>query len=235
MAKHYWPDRDPLGERIRLGNGTNRQWATVVGVVGDVRSASPSAPAVEEAYRPNAQQDLHFMHFAVRGSVKGIGTQIRAAIHDFDRTVPVAELRSLDEIFAASTQASRVMTLLLAAFATLGLILGAVGIYGVISYSVGQRTRELGIRSALGAIERRITLMIVGEGLRTAGLGVVIGTAVALVAARALESLLFDVSATDPMVYAMVIAILLGVAVIAAYLPARRAARIDPLTALRNE
>ncbi|HKN67127.1 MAG TPA: ABC transporter permease [Gemmatimonadaceae bacterium] len=235
MAKHYWPNRDPLGERIRLGTGTNRQWATIVGVVGDVRSASPSAAAVEEAYRPNAQQDLHFMHFVVRANVNGIGAQIRAAVHDFDRTVPVAEMRSLEDIFAASTQASRVVTLLLAAFAALGLTLGAVGIYGVISYSVGQRTRELGIRAALGAIERRITFMIVGEGLRTAGLGVVIGTAVAVLAARALESLLYEVSATDPLVYATVVAILLGVALIAAYLPARRAARIDPLTALRNE
>ena len=235
MAKHYWPDREPLGERIRLGHGTNGQWATIVGIVGDVRSASPSAPPVEEAYRPNAQQDLHFMHFVVRGNVSGLASQIRAAVHDFDRTVPVAELRSLNDIFAVSTQSSRVVTVLLAAFAALGVTLGAVGIYGVISYSVGQRTRELGIRCALGAIERRITLMIVGEGLRTAGLGVVIGTAVALVAARALESLLFEVSATDPAVFAAVTVALLGVAIVASYLPARRAARIDPLTALRNE
>src|SRR5690242_9644032 len=125
--------------------------------------------------------------------------------------------------------------MLLAAFAALGLTLGAVGIYGVISYSIGQRTRELGIRSALGAIERRITLMIVGEGLRTAGVGVLLGTGVALLASRALETLLFEVSATDPLLYAAVIATLLGVAAVAAYLPARRAARIDPLTALRNE
>jgi len=235
MAKHYWPDRDPLGERIRLGNGTNREWATIVGIVGDVRSASPNAPPVEEAYRPNAQQDLRFMHFVVRGDANSLGSQIRASVHQLDQTVPVAEMRSLEEIFAASTESSRVVTLLLAAFAALGLTLGAVGIYGVISYSVGQRTRELGIRSALGAIERRITFMIVGEGLRTAGLGVALGTVVALVASRALETLLFEVSATDPALYIAVIATLLGVAALAAYLPARRAARIDPLTALRNE
>jgi putative ABC transport system permease protein len=235
MAKHYWPERDPLGERIRLGSGTNRAWATIVGVVGDVRSAAPNAPPVEEVYRPNAQQDLRFLHFVVRGSRGDLALQIRSVIHGFDRTVPVAETRSLDEIFAASTESSRVVALILAAFAALGLTLGAVGIYGVMSYSVGQRTRELGIRSALGAIERRLTFMIVGEGLRTAGIGVLLGTVIALLATRALEALLFEVSATDPLLYAAVVATLLGVAAAAAYLPARRAARIDPLTALRGE
>src|SRR5438477_1990022 len=185
MAKHYWSERDPIGQRIRLGNGTQRDWAIVIGIVGDVRSAAPNAPPVEEAYRPNAQQDLHFMHFVVRGSVDPISLAgpIRAAIHSFDKTVPVAEVRLLGEIFAASTETSRVVTLLLAGFALLGLTLGAVGIYGVISYSVGQRTRELGIRTALGAIERRIAFMIVGEGLRTAGIGILIGTVTAILAA----------------------------------------------------
>jgi ABC-type antimicrobial peptide transport system permease subunit len=125
--------------------------------------------------------------------------------------------------------------MLLAGFAFLGLTLGAVGIYGVISYSVGQRTRELGIRTALGAIERRIALMIVGEGLRTAGIGILIGTIVAIVAARSLETLLFEVSAADPVIYASVVVGLLIVALAASYFPARRAARIDPLIALRGE
>src|SRR5204863_7075621 len=115
MAKHYWPDRDPIGERIRLGHGTDGAWATIIGVAGDVRSAAPNAPPVEEAYRPNAQQDLHFMHFVVRGSVDPISLAgpIRAAIHSFDKTVPVAEVRLLGEIFAASPETSRVVTLLL--------------------------------------------------------------------------------------------------------------------------
>jgi putative ABC transport system permease protein len=237
MAKHYWPDRDPIGERIRLGNGTQRDWATIVGVAGDVRSAAPNAPPVEEAYRPNAQQDLHFMHFVVRGTVDPISLAgpVRAAIHSFDKAVPVAEVRLLGDNFAASTETSRVVTLLLAGFAFLGLTLGAVGIYGVISYSVGQRTRELGIRTALGAIERRIALMIVGEGLRAAGIGILIGTVSAMLAARSLETLLFEVSASDPKIYLSVVFALLVVAIAASYFPARRASRIDPLIALRGE
>ena len=237
MAKHYWPDRDPLGERIRLGNGTQKQWATIVGVVGDVRSAAPNAPPVEEAYRPNAQQDLRFMHYVVRGEVDPLAlvAPIRAAIHSFDKTVPVAEVRLLGDVFAASTETSRVVTRLLIGFAFLGLFLGAVGIYGVISYSVGQRTRELGIRTALGAIERRITMMIVGEGVRTAGIGIVIGIVVAILAARSLETMLFEVSATDPLIYGGVIGALLLVSLAASYVPARRAARVDPLIALRGD
>ena len=237
MAKHYWADRDPIGERIRLGSGTQKAWATIVGVVGDVRSAAPNAPPVEEAYRPNAQQDLRFMHYVVRGNVDPLAlvAPIRSAIHSFDKTVPVAEVRLLGDVFAASLETSRVVTRLLIGFALLGLLLGAVGIYGVISYSVGQRTRELGIRTALGAVERRIAVMIVGEGLRTAGIGILIGTGVALLAARSLETLLFEVSAVDPMIYGSVIGALLLVAIAASYFPARRAARVDPLIALRGE
>jgi putative ABC transport system permease protein len=237
MAKHYWPARSPVGARIRLGNGTQKQWATIIGVVGDVRSAAPNAPPVEEAYRPNAQQDLRFMHYIVRGNVDPLTLvpPIRAAIHGFDQTVPVAEVRLLGDVFAASTETSRVVTRLLIGLAMLGLVLGSVGIYGVISYSVGQRTRELGIRTALGAIERRITIMIVGEGLRTAGIGIAIGVVVAMLAARALESMLFEVSSTDPAIYASVVGALLLVSLAASYFPARRAARVDPLIALRGD
>ena len=177
------------------------------------------------------------MHYVVRGDVEALSfaTQIRNAVHSFDGTVPVAEMRSLGDIFAESTETSRAVTLLLACFASLGVVLGAVGIYGVISYSVGQRTRELGIRTALGAVERRITLMIVGEGLRTTSIGLLLGAVVALAAGRSLESLLFEVSAADPRIYATVIAALLLVAMAASYFPARRGARIDPLVALRGE
>jgi putative ABC transport system permease protein len=237
MAKHFWPDRDPIGERIRLGNGSRNEWATIVGIVGDVRSASPDLPAPDEAYRPNTQQGLVFMHFVIRGSDRplSIAPQVRAAVRSFDKTVPIAEVRSLDDIFATSTAGRRTVAILLAAFAGIGLVLGAVGIYGVIGYAVSQRTRELGIRTALGAVESRITMMVIGEGLRMTTIGIAIGIVVALVAARSLRALVFGVTTGDPPVYAGVALTLAIVATAAAYFPARRAARVDPLAALRGE
>jgi predicted permease len=237
MATHFWPDRDPIGERIRLGNGSRREWATIVGIVGDVRSASPDQPPPDEAYRPNTQQGLVFMHFAIRGGDRPLtlAPQVRAAVRSLDKTVPIAEVRSLDDIFATSTAGRRTVAILLAAFAAIGLVLGAVGIYGVIGYAVSQRTRELGIRTALGAIESRITVMVIGEGLRMTTVGIAIGIMVALVAARSLRALVFGVTTGDPRIYAGVAVTLAVVATAAAYCPARRAARLDPLSALRGE
>jgi putative ABC transport system permease protein len=237
MAKHFWPDRDPIGEHIRLGNATRKEWATIIGVVGDVRSASPDQPAPDEAYRPNTQQGLVFMHYVVRAGDRplNLAPSIRAAVRSLDTTVPIAELRSLDEIFATAVAGRRTVAILLAAFAAIGLVLGAIGIYGVIAYAVSQRTRELGIRTALGAVERRITMMVIGEGLRLTTIGVAIGIVVGLFAARSLRALVFGVTTGDPQIYAGVAIILAIVATVAAYFPARRAARIDPLTALRGE
>jgi ABC-type antimicrobial peptide transport system permease subunit len=177
------------------------------------------------------------MHFVVRGSVDPISLAgpIRAAIHSFDKTVPVAEVRLLGEIFAASTETSRVVTLLLAGFAFLGLTLGAVGIYGVISYAVTQRTRELGIRVALGAIEGRIISMVLGDGIRMAAIGIALGAIAASVASRALRTLVFGVATTDTATYVGVAAVLTMVALAASYIPARRASRVDPLIALRSD
>jgi predicted permease len=237
MAKHFWPDRDPIGERIRFGNGSRNEWATIVGIVGDVRSASPDQASPDEVYRPNAQQGLVFMHFVVLGADRPLtlASRVREAVRSLDKTVPIAEVRSLDDIFVTSTAGRRTVAVLLAAFALIGLVLGAVGIYGVIGYAVSQRTRELGIRTALGAIERRITIMVIGEGLRMTSVGVAIGIVVALVAARSLRALVFGVTTGDPLVYATVAVTLAVVATAAAYFPARRAAHVDPLTALRGE
>ena len=237
MAEHHWPGADPIGQRIRVGNGTRNAWATIIGIVGAVRSASPDAPPVEEVYRPNEQQGLVFMHFVIRGRDNPmlLAPQIRAAIRSLDQTVPIAEVRSLGELFVATTATRRTVALLLASFAALGLVLGVVGIYGVVSHVVSQRTRELGIRTALGALQGRITLMVVGEGVRMAGVGVVVGTIAAVIAARSLETLVFGVSTADPVVYAAVASLLLVAACAASYVPARRAARVDPLIALRSD
>jgi predicted permease len=237
MAKHFWPGRDPIGERIRLGNGSRNEMATIIGTVGSVRYLSPSAPPGDEVYRPNSQQGLGFMHFVVRtnGDPLALAPDVRAAIHALDATVPVAEVRSMGELFTASTATPRTIALLLLAFAGVGLALGAVGIYGVISYAVTQRTRELGIRVALGAIEGRIVSMVLGDGIRMAAIGIVLGGLAASVAARSLRTLVFGVATTDTATYVGVAVVLTIVALAASYIPARRASRVDPLIALRSD
>lgn len=237
MAKHYWPDRSPIGERIKAGNATRNEWATIVGVVGSVRYLGAGTEPGDEVYRPNAQQALSSMHFVVRtaGDPLALASGARGAIRSLDTTVPIAEVRSLGDLFAASTATPRTIALLLLAFAGVGLALGAVGIYGVISYAVGQRTRELGIRVALGAIEGRIVTMVLAEGARLTGIGIVVGTVAAAVASRSLRTLVFGVTTTDVSTYASVAAVLAVVALLAAYVPARRASRVDPLVALRSD
>ena len=237
MAKRFWPNADPLGQRIKVGSGTRNEWATIVGIVADVRFNAPDVPPAPEAYRPNAQSGQIFMHYVVRTREEplALAPRVRDAVHSLDASVPVAEVRALDELLSTSTRTRRSVGLLLVAFASLGVLLGAVGIYGVISYGVRQRTRELGIRAALGAVERRIVAMVVSEGMRLATIGIVIGGGAALATARALRTLVYGVGTSDVLLYVTVAAAMLLVAVIASAAPARRAARVDPLVALRGE
>ncbi|HEX4681479.1 MAG TPA: ABC transporter permease [Gemmatimonadaceae bacterium] len=237
MARHFWPNADPIGQRIRAGNATQRQWATIVGIVGDVRFDSPDAAPRDEIYRPNAQQGLVFMHFVVRTRRNPLSllAEVRDAVRSLDSTVPIAQVRGLGDLVSSSIETRRVVTSMLLAFAVLGLTLGAVGVYGVVSYGVSQRTRELGIRAALGAAERRIVTMVVGEGVRTTLLGVALGIVGTAVAARSLQTFVFGIGTADPVTYLVVALVLGGVAVIASIVPAWRAARVDPLVALRGE
>jgi predicted lysophospholipase L1 biosynthesis ABC-type transport system permease subunit len=237
MAKHVWPGEDPIGQRIKVGNGTRNDWATIVGVVGDVRFSSPDAPATDEVYRPNAQQGLAFMHFVIRanGNPLAHAADVRAAVRSLDTTVPIAELRALDELTATANATRRTIAQLLSGFALLGLVLGTIGVYGVVSFGVAQRTRELGIRSALGAQQQHIVLMVLGSGLRMALGGIVAGGIGAMVASRSLDALVFGVSTTSPAIFALVACVLGAVAVLSSALPAWRAARVDPLLALRSD
>ncbi|HEY4131188.1 MAG TPA: ABC transporter permease [Gemmatimonadaceae bacterium] len=236
MAKRFWPNRDPIGERIHVGSKTSKDWPTIVGIVGDVRFHAPDVPATPEVYRPNAQQGLGFMHYVVRvrGNPLAHVIDVQHAVRSLDKTVPIAEVRSLEDLSSASRATRRTVAELLAAFAALGLILAAVGIYGVISYGVSQRTQELGVRTALGAQPGRIVGMVVREGARMAAMGIAIGALIAVVAARSLETLVFGVTTRDPAIYVTVAGTLVLVAVIASLVPARRAAHIDPLIALRG-
>ena len=237
MAKKFWPSTDPIGQRIKLGNGTDGRWATIVGVVGDVRFNSPDQPPAAEAYRPNAQQSLVFMHYVVRtrGSAMAIMPRVRDAIRALDKNVPISEVRGFDDLIASSVSIRRTVAQLLVSFAAIGLLLGAVGIYGIISFGVSQRTRELGIRTALGAREGRIIGMVLGEGMRLAAVGIVIGAAGAVVGGRSLRSLVYGVETNDLAMYLAVAVVLGVVAAVASWVPARRAARVDPLGALRGE
>jgi putative ABC transport system permease protein len=236
-AKQFWPGRDPIGERIKVGTGSRNEFATIVGIVGNVRFASPNAEPGYEVYRPNAQQGLVFMHFVVRAKSDPLAMMpsIRTAIRSLDGNVPIASVRALEALYSASTATPRTIAQLLLAFAAVGLLLAAIGIYGVIAYSVGQRTRELGIRTALGALEGRIVMMVVNEGLRLTLVGLAIGIVAAVFASRSLNTLVFGVTTTDVSVYAAVAALLALVAITASYIPARRASRVDPLIALRSD
>jgi predicted permease len=237
MAKHLWPGEDPIGQRIKVGNGTRNDWATIVGVVGDVRFASPDAPATDEVYRPNAQQGLSFMHFVIRTNDNPLAhaADVRAAIRSLDTTVPIADLRALGELTATANATRRTIAQLLSGFALLGLVLGTIGVYGVVSFGVAQRTRELGIRSALGAQQQHLVAMVIGGGLRMALGGIVVGTIAAVVASRSLNTLVYGVSTTSPTVFLIVACLLGAVAALSSALPAWRAARVDPLLALRSE
>ncbi len=234
MAKRFWSGRNPVGERIKIGHD---DWSTIVGIVGSVRFSSPDAEPEPEAYMPNAQQGLSFMHFVVRTKNEPLAVMpaVRAAVRSLDTTVPIADVRTLGDLYATATTTPRTIAQLLLAFAGVGLVLAMIGIYGVIAYSVGQRTRELGIRTALGALEGRIVMMVVNDGVRMALAGIGIGAVAAVFAARSLKTLVFGVATTEAGVYVGVAVLLTLAAVTASYVPARRAARVDPLIALRDD
>jgi len=237
MAKHLWPGGDAVGQRIKVGNGTRNDWATIVGVVGDVRFASQDAPPTDEVYRPNAQQGLAFMYFVIRASGNPLAhaADVRAAVRSLDTTVPIAELRALGDLTATANATRRTIAELLSGFALLGLVLGMIGVYGVVWFGVAQRTRELGIRSALGARQEHLVAMVIAGGLRMALGGVVVGGLAAVVASRSLNALVFGISTTSPGIFAFVAGSLGVATALSSALPAWRAARVDPLLALKSE
>jgi putative ABC transport system permease protein len=245
MARTYWPGEDPIGKRLHLGGGGHDQpekpWLTVVGVVAHVKNYGVDQESRVETYVPALQDPIGFAVVVVKTSAEtaGVTSAVRAAVQAVDKDVPIFSVRPLAEIVADSRAPKRLSAQLLAGFAALALLLAAIGIYGVMSYSVTQQTREIGIRVALGAQRRDILKMVVGQGMALAGIGVALGLALALSLAfgltEALSTILFRVSRTDPPTYALVPVVLTLVALVACYVPARRALRIDPMRALRYE
>ena len=239
FARTYWPDGDPLGQRIRLGPPHDEHSVVmeVVGVVGHVKNYGVDQPSRVETYVPYLQDPRASYTLVVRTELEpdSLTSAVRKAVNDVDHNVPIYATQTLSSLVEESTAQRRLAVTLLGIFAGLALLLAGVGIYGVISYNVSQRTQEIGIRMALGAEQREILKMVLGQGTMIALTGVVIGLVAALGLSRLLTAMLFQVSATDPPTFSLVPAVLLLVALLAAYLPARRAARVEPMVALRDE
>jgi len=242
MAKKYWSGLDAIGRRMRMG-GPN--WITVVGVVADIHHRGLDLQPRPEMYRPHTQfryggpeaPAVSTMTWAVRTAddPRAATSYARAAIHAVDPKLGISDIATMDQVVADSTSDRRLNMLLFALLGSLALALATVGVYGVVAYSVSQRTHEIGVRMAIGAKPGDVVRMMVSEGGRLAVVGVVLGSVVALAGARLIRGLLFEVSATDPLTFAAVAAALLGVALLASYIPARRATRVDPMVALRGE
>jgi putative ABC transport system permease protein len=231
MARKVWPEQDPLGKTLRLKD----QSRTVIGVAGDVRQLGPEQAISPEIYVPA----MHFLHFSVvvrsELAASGLIPAITKMVHELDPDQPVQDSHTMNEVTAEWVSERRFVMSLLAAFAALALALAAVGLYGVLAYSVSRRTREIGIRMALGANGGDVLKLVVSEGLVLASIGVAAGLAGALALTRLLEGLIFGVKATDPWTLAIGVAVLLGAAIAASAIPARRAAKVEPLEALRIE
>jgi predicted permease len=237
LVKRYFPNEDPIGQRLELDSTLV---FTIVGVVGDTRGASLGQAPMPEFYIPYQQFGNSLpaeMTFAVRTEVPpaSIVPAIREAIHTVDPAQPIFRVETMDEVVSRSLSSSRLYMWLLGSFAVIALALATAGIYGVTSYLVTQRTREMGIRLALGAPPASLKAMVVRQEAVVAAIGTGVGLLGALVVTRLLASFLYGVSATDPFVYGAVAALLIAIAVVASYIPARRATRVDPTTALRAE
>ncbi|HXB72780.1 MAG TPA: ABC transporter permease [Candidatus Acidoferrales bacterium] len=234
FARRYWPGRDPVGQRFVTGVwGPAPQWSTIIGVVGDVKDFGlDSEPALCE-YFPGAASN--YLVVRVAGDAGPLAAAVSRAVRSVDAGLPVTEVRTMDQVLAQSARSRRWTMALLAAFAGLALLLALVGIYGVMSWTVAQRTREIGIRMALGAGRRQVLGMVVGYGIKLSAAGLALGLGGACAMRRVLAGFVFDVSPSDPAIYAVVAALMLAVACAACYLPARRASRVDPSIALRWE
>jgi putative ABC transport system permease protein len=238
-AQHYWPGENAIGKRLKPGLTTSEgPWYEVVGVVKDTRQNDFVAPPKMQMYCVHSQINFAVPNaLVVRSSVDplSLATSVRNAVWSIDKDQPVSNIRSMDEIISKAVARQRFSTLLLGVFAGLALVLAAVGIYGVMSYSIAQRTREIGIRMALGAKRLDVLKLAMGQGFRLVVAGLVIGLAAAFILTRVMASLLFGISATDPLTFVTISLVLLVVAMLASYIPSVRAMRVDPMVALRYQ
>src|SRR5262245_19585091 len=236
LARRLWPQSNPLGRRLTFGRFPEKPetWIEIVGVVKHIRHHRLDADLREQVYYPAF---FTGMTLAIRGASDPVGIvgAVRGAVQSIDRDQPIYRIRTMEELMAGALATARFTLILLEIFAGVSAVLAFVGVYGVMSNNVIQRTHEIGIRMALGAERRDVLRMIAGQGLKLALLGVIIGLAVTSLLARLMRELLFGVSATDPLTYALIVSLLTLAALLACYLPARRATKLDPLVALRRE
>jgi putative ABC transport system permease protein len=238
LAKSKFPGQDPTGQRLRVGPNDG-PWYTVVGVVGDVKQTSLVMSQSDAVYITTTQWRFTdralWLVVRARGDAASLAPAIRNAIWSVDKDQPIAQVATMDNLLAASAAERRFALILFEAFGIVALVLAATGIYGVLSGSVTERTREIGVRLALGASRSHILALVFRQGMTLTGLGVVIGLSGAVAATQAIVTLLFGVSRLDPITYLGVITLLVCVSVIACWVPAWRAARVDPSITLRAE
>ena len=239
MARRYWPGADPVGQSLDLGMAIEPGYAPVeiVGVVGDVKYDDMAAKFGNDIYVPYLQSGYPVYYLTVRtaGDPLSVVAPVRQAVTSVERELPISDVMTMAQRMANSTSRTRFIAVLLASFAGLALVLAVTGLYGLIAYSVAQRTREIGIRMALGARSSQVLRLTLCQGLRLVVIGTAVGVAAALALTRLMQSLLYEVSAADPLTFAAVALLLALAALLACYIPARRAARIDPMVALRCE
>jgi predicted permease len=234
-AHRYWPGQEAVGKRLKYGNVD--QFAEVVGVVRNIRDKGLTVdprPAIYVPLLQNYTPDMT-LHVRTAADAQPMLAELRREVQALDPTLPVFNLMTLSEQKDGSLYSERLAAVLLTLFGLLALLLAAIGLYGVVSYSVTERTRELGIRTALGAQRRDLLKLVVGQGMMLAVIGSVIGVGAAVALTRLIEKLLFGVSPTDPLTFVVIPLLLVGVTLLACWIPARRAAKVDPLVALRHE
>jgi predicted permease len=237
MARRYWPNENPVGAHINLGQGNQPLWSEIVGVVNDVKSFGLEEQTHSDIYRPFAQAPFPLIAFAVRttGDPLSLVTAVKDTIYAVDKDQPVFKVITMEKLAAESITLRRVSMLLVGGLSALALIMAAIGIYGVMSYTISQQRREIGLRMALGAQASDVLKLVIGQGMKPALVGMIVGLLASCALTRLIKSLLFGVSATDPATFVMISILLGGVALLASWIPARRATKVDPMIALRTE
>jgi len=236
LARKYWPDQDPIGKQIRQGVPEPfGPWRTIVGVVSDIKQHGMDQEMPRQIFLPMVQQPRTTVFAIARTQTAMPSSSLEAALHDLDRTVPIFNDRTVDQVMREASSRRRIAMVVLSIFGGAAVLLAAIGLYGVIAQSTAERRQEIGVRVAVGATRGEIIRLFLRYGLSVAAIGIGCGVVATIAAARSLESLVFGVTARDPATLGAVVALLTLITLLACYIPARSATRVDPLDALRSD